>query len=135
MHGEALKAFCHFCEYNIPCQDDLSVAIPCGNCRKTGGVRPDIVWFGEMPYHMDKIYEALMNCDLFLSIGTSGNVYPAAGFVAEALRKGAYTVELNLEPSLTASVFHETVQGPAGTTLPVFVEKLLALQWAHVAPV
>ncbi len=125
MHGEALKAFCHFCEYNIPCEDDLSVATPCANCRKTGGVRPDIVWFGEMPYHMGKIYDALSNAELFLSIGTSGNVYPAAGFVAEALRNGAYTVELNLEPSLTASAFHETVQGPAGEILPAFVDKLL----------
>jgi NAD-dependent deacetylase len=126
MHGEALKAFCHYCGYNIPCEDDLSTTALCSNCKKTGGLRPDIVWFGEMPYHMDKIYEALINCDLFLSIGTSGNVYPAAGFVAEALRNGAYTLELNLEPSLTTSVFNQTIQGPAGQTLPAYVDKLLS---------
>jgi NAD-dependent deacetylase len=126
MHGEALKAFCHFCEYNIPCEDDLSVGMPCGNCSKKGGMRPDIVWFGEMPYKMDKIYDALMNCDLFISIGTSGNVYPAAGFVAEARRHGAHTVELNLEPSQMATAFHESILGPAGITLPALVEKLLS---------
>lgn len=126
MHGEALKAFCHFCDYNIPWQDDLSLETPCANCRKTTGMRPDIVWFGEMPYQMDKIYEALADADLFISIGTSGNVYPAAGFVAEALRHGAYTVEVNLETSLTASAFHEVIHGPAGETLPVFVDKLLS---------
>jgi NAD-dependent deacetylase len=127
MHGEALKAFCHFCDYNIPCLDDLSVETLCANCRKTGGVRPDIVWFGEMPYQMDKIYDALANCGLFISIGTSGNVYPAAGFVAEALRHNAYTMEINLEPSQTSSVFHETLRGQAGIIAPDLVQKLLGL--------
>lgn len=126
MHGEALRAFCHFCEYNIPCEDDLSVETPCANCLKTGGVRPDIVWFGEMPYQMDKIYARLADADLFIAIGTSGHVYPAAGFVAEAIRHGAHTVEFNLEPSKVSSAFHETILGPAGTTLPSFVERLLA---------
>lgn len=127
MHGEALKAFCHFCDYNIPCHDALSVETPCGNCRKTGGLRPDIVWFGEMPYQMDKIYNALTDCDLFISIGTSGNVYPAAGFVAHARQSGAHTVEINLEPSQTNSLFHESILGPAGTTLPAVIKDLLAL--------
>ncbi|MCC7304737.1 MAG: NAD-dependent protein deacylase [Alphaproteobacteria bacterium] len=125
MHGEALKAFCHFCHHKTECRDDLSTAHTCAACKKTGGVRPDIVWFGEMPYHMEEIYAALGDCDLFLSIGTSGNVYPAAGFVAEALRHGAVTAELNLEPSLHSSVFHESITGPAGTIVPEFVNRLL----------
>lgn len=126
MHGEALKAFCHFCRHTITHTHDLSANLACEACKKTGGVRPDIVWFGEMPYRMDEILEALASCDLFLSIGTSGNVYPAAGFVREALRRGAFTLEFNLEPSLTASVFHEVITGPAGTTVPEMVKKLLA---------
>jgi NAD-dependent deacetylase len=126
MHGEVLKAFCHFCRNNIPCRDDLSVNISCAACSKKGGIRPDIVWFGEMPYRMDEIFEALSNCDLFLSIGTSGNVYPAAGFVNEALRHGALTAELNLEPSLNASVFHESLTGPASITVPDFVRSVLS---------
>lgn len=126
MHGEVLKAFCHFCRTSIPCRDDLSVDMACAACSKKGGVRPDIVWFGEMPYRMDEIFEALSNCDLFLSIGTSGNVYPAAGFVNEALRHGALTAELNLEPSLNASVFHESLTGPASITVPDFVRSVLS---------
>lgn len=126
MHGEALKAFCHFCRHNMPCRGDLSVEISCVSCGRAGGVRPDIVWFGEMPYRMDEIYESLSNCGLFLSIGTSGNVYPAAGFVMEALRNGAHAVELNLEPSLGASAFHETIHGPASIVVPEFVKKLLS---------
>ncbi len=125
MHGEALKAFCSFCRHGFDCHDALSVAMACEKCAKAGGLRPDIVWFGEMPYQMDRIFGALTACDLFVSIGTSGNVYPAAGFVAEALRHGAQTAEFNLEPSLTSSVFHESIPGPAGTSVPEFVRTLL----------
>jgi NAD-dependent deacetylase len=88
-------------------------------------VRPDVVWFGEMPYHMEQIYEELGRTDLFVSIGTSGNVYPAAGFVAEARSNGAHTVELNLEPSEGASLFHETHHGPATKVVPTFVDRIL----------
>lgn len=126
MHGEVLKAFCHFCHHKVECRDDLNIETSCRKCAKPGGVRPDIVWFGEMPYEMDRIFEALSNCDLFMAIGTSGHVYPAAGFVVEALRAGAYTAEFNLEPSQNASAFHEQFIGPAGTTLPEFVERLTA---------
>jgi NAD-dependent deacetylase len=126
MHGEVLKAFCHFCRTGLECRNDLSTAMACAACSKKGGVRPDIVWFGEMPYQMERIFEALANCDLFLSIGTSGNVYPAAGFVNEALRHGALTAELNLEPSLNASVFHESLTGPASITVPDFVRSVLS---------
>jgi NAD-dependent deacetylase len=86
---------------------------------------PDVVWFGEMPYHMDAIYAALGEADLFISIGTSGNVYPAAGFVAEALNNGAHTVELNLEPSEGASLFAEAHHGPASKVVPMYVDRLL----------
>ncbi len=108
------------------CKSNLGVEDICPVCEKTGGIRPDIVWFGEMPYHMNEIFEALQNCSLFLSIGTSGNVYPAAGFVSEALHSGAVTAEFNLEPANNASVFHEQIYGPAGTTVPQLVEELLS---------
>jgi NAD-dependent deacetylase len=91
-------------------------------------MRPDVVWFGEMPYHMDRIYEELGRADLFLSVGTSGNVYPASGFVAEARRSGAHTVELNLEPSEGASLFHETHHGRATAVVPKYVEWILTGQ-------
>ncbi len=126
MHGEVLKAFCHFCQARQECRSDLSTDMACAACSKTGGIRPDIVWFGEMPYKMDRIFEALTNCDLFMSIGTSGNVYPAAGFVMEAIRGGAATIELNLEPSLNASVFDQSLTGPASITVPDFVRSLLS---------
>ncbi len=86
-------------------------------------MRPDVVWFGEMPYEMERIYEALIGADLFISIGTSGNVYPAAGFVAAAREAGAHTVELNLEPSEGAHRFHEAIHGPATRIVPAFVDR------------
>jgi NAD-dependent deacetylase len=89
-------------------------------------MRPDVVWFGEMPYRMDEIAEALDRVDLFVSIGTSGNVYPAAGFVALARANGAHTVELNLEPSAGAELFHEAIHGPATVIVPAFVERVMA---------
>ncbi len=125
MHGELLKALCAACGARLPWQEDLSTELACPACGRTGGLRPDVVWFGEMPYHMDRIAEALGRCDLFLSIGTSGTVYPAAGFVAEARAAGAHTVELNLEPSDGVSLFHEAIHGPAGTIVPAYVDRLL----------
>jgi NAD-dependent deacetylase len=88
-------------------------------------MRPDVVWFGEMPYQMERIATHLSAADLFISIGTSGNVYPAAGFVAEARMNGAHTVELNLEPSESASLFTEAIHGPATEVVPAYVERLL----------
>lgn len=126
MHGEVLRAFCHFCDHETECRSDLSVEMACAACKKTGGVRPDIVWFGEMPYEMDRIFEALSDADLFIAIGTSGHVYPAAGFVNHAQRSGAATLEFNLDPSNNASVFHQSIYGPAGTTIPDFISRLLA---------
>lgn len=86
-----------------------------------------MVWFGEIPYRMDEIQGALRRCDLFVSIGTSGTVYPAAQFVRDARRGGARTVELNLEPSENAGAFHEAHHGPATEIVPAFVDRLLAL--------
>ena len=88
-------------------------------------MRPDVVWFGEMPYFMEEIGALVAACDLFVSIGTSGNVYPAAGLVAEARRLGAHTVELNLEPSEGVSLFHEAIHGKATDIVPAFVTRVL----------
>ncbi len=125
MHGEILVALCAKCGAKTPCEEDLRVDLACPSCGQKGGMRPDVVWFGEMPYRMEEIYEALARCDLFLSIGTSGNVYPAAGFVMEAARAGAYTVELNLEPSEGITAFAEAIHGPATEVVAAYVEKLL----------
>ncbi|HYH20528.1 MAG TPA: Sir2 family NAD+-dependent deacetylase [Azospirillum sp.] len=125
MHGELLKAVCAHCRTVQECRHDLSVDDVCLHCTRKGGLRPDVVWFGEMPYHMERIMAALADCDLFVSIGTSGNVYPAAGFVAEARDGGAHTVELNLEPSAGATLFAEAIHGPAGAVVPAFVRRLL----------
>ena len=128
MHGEHRKTLCNHCQARHPWgpeQPDLTIELACTSCGKAGGLRPDVVWFGEMPYHMDRIYEQLSEADLFLSIGTSGNVYPAAGFVAEARANSAHTVELNLEPSEGASLFHEAHHGAATKVVPMYVDQLL----------
>lgn len=125
MHGEILKALCAACGEARPHRDDLDASLACPACGRTGGLRPDVVWFGEMPYHMERISDALARCRLFLSIGTSGTVYPAAGFVREARMAGATAVEINLEPSEGHSLFDECRHGPAGTLVPAFVTELL----------
>ncbi len=116
MHGELTKARCNQTGHVRECHEDLPA---------DGNWRPHIVWFGEMPLEMDSISRALRQADLFLSIGTSGNVYPAAGFVAEARAAGAHTVELNLEPSLGMSFFAERRYGRATEHVPAFVAELL----------
>jgi NAD-dependent deacetylase len=127
MHGQGNQSLCNHCQARHPWGlEDLRLDQSCQACGKTGGLRPDVVWFGEMPYHMDRINGALAEADLFLSIGTSGNVYPASGFVAEARRHGAHTVELNLEPSEGATLFHEAHHGPATKAVPMYVERILA---------
>ena len=125
MHGELLKVYCTECRQGRSWSDDLSAELACPDCGKAGGMRPDIVWFGEVPYRMEEIADALGRADLFVSIGTSGNVYPAAGFVAEARANGARTIELNLEPSEGATFFHEAIHGPATKIVPAFVDGLL----------
>lgn len=129
MHGEMLKARCEACLTVEPWRDELSVETVCRSCGIAGEMRPHVVWFGEMPLEMDRIMAALAGCALFVSIGTSGNVYPAAGFVQEArFVGGARTVELNLEPSAGVTDFHEARHGPATELVPAFVEELLALR-------
>ena len=98
----------------------------CPECSTAGMVRPDIVWFGEMPYEMERIDRALMAADLFVSIGTSGAVYPAAGFVQTARYCGAHTLEINLDPSLCSSHFHESRTGRAGALVPAWVDEMLS---------
>jgi NAD-dependent deacetylase len=125
MHGELLKARCVGCEAVTAWREDLSVGTPCPSCERSGGLRPHVVWFGEMPLDMDGIETALLAADRFVSIGTSGSVYPAAGFVSEARRAGIRTCEINLEPSDNARHFDETHYGPAGEVVPRWVESLL----------
>ncbi len=125
MHGELERALCAACGTSVPWTEDLSIETLCARCG-AAAMRPDVVWFGEMPREMERIYEALAACDLFVSIGTSGTVYPAAGFVMEARADGARTVELNLEASDGASLFAERIEGPATEIVPAFVDRLLA---------
>ncbi len=125
MHGELLKVICTSCEKVFPWPGDLGLTTACPGCSQVGRLRPRVVWFEEMPLHLDEIGQALAGCSLFVSIGTSGNVYPAAGFVALARKAGARTVELNLEPSQGASLFAEAVYGPATRVVPAFCRKLL----------
>lgn len=126
MHGELYKAFCANCGWRDEWRVDIEVGVPCPQCANAGIIRPDVVWFGEYPYHLEEIYERILLCDLFVSIGTSGNVYPAAGFVNEARRAGALTMELNLEPSENARVFDDAMYGPASEVTPTWVDKVLA---------
>jgi NAD-dependent deacetylase len=126
MHGELRSAWCLACDSRMPWEAELSSGPACPACGVAGRLRPDIVWFGEMPYGMERIDRALLDADLFVSIGTSGAVYPAAGFVQTARYAGARTLELNLEPSLGSVYFDETRSGPAGVLVPEWVEALLA---------
>lgn len=125
MHGELRKARCTRC-LGVPDWDgDFDAATACTICSKTGGLRPHVVWFGEMPLYMDDIYAQLMQCEVFAAIGTSGHVYPAAGFVEVAWQAGAKTVELNLEPSQVASAFGEQRYGKATEIVPQWVSDIL----------
>lgn len=124
MHGELKRALCTACGAASPWEGPLSGGPPCPRCGAPR-LRPDIVWFEEMPYHMDAIDAALSACDLFVSIGTSSAVYPAAGFVGEARRAGAATLELNLDPSAGTALFSEARHGPAGLLVPTWVDEML----------
>jgi NAD-dependent protein deacetylase/lipoamidase len=125
MHGELLKARCGSCGAVRPWLDDLTVAHACADCGRSGELRPHVVWFGEMPLCMDDIARALRKADLFVAIGTSGAVYPAAGFVAEARALGLRTCEINLEAADNAEMFDEQRYGPASATVPAWVDELL----------
>ena len=125
MHGALAGSLCAACGHRWPSQLETQPSDPCPNCNRPA-TRPDIVWFGEMPYQMDAIYDHLSACDLFAAIGTSGEVYPAAGFVQHANASGADTIELNLAPSSTVSHFAQTRLGPATQTVPAWVKGLTA---------
>lgn len=125
MHGELRSALCLSCGVRSPWDATMSDRPPCPVCRAPS-LRPDVVWFGEMPYQMERIYAELSRADLFVSIGTSGAVYPAAGFVQEAAAQGAKTLELNLEPSEGSHFFAESRHGPASKLVPEWVSEVLA---------
>ena len=124
MHGEHLNAWCTACDERSRWTGTLIERPACPACGEAS-LRPDVVWFGEMPYHMEAIYDALRSADLFVSIGTSGAVYPAAGFVREARELGARTLELNLEPSQGSIWFRESRLGPASEIVPQWVAEML----------
>jgi len=126
MHGELLKARCVACHAITGWREDLGNEESCPACREPGTMRPHVVWFGEMPLHMEAIEAALAISDLFVAIGTSGSVYPAAGFVTQARDQGVRTCELNLEPSDNAGMFDMRRYGPASTTVKAWVDEMLA---------
>lgn len=125
MHGELAVTRCHHCEATWPDAGPLAAETVCAACGQPGGARPHVVWFGEIPLFMDEIEDALSRADLFVSIGTSGSVYPAAGFVNQARTMGVTTCEINLEPSANAYVFDQKVYGPATEVMPDWVEQVL----------
>lgn len=125
MHGELMKALCAACGHRWPLAGDIDPADRCPACGAAGRVRPDVVWFGEIPYHMEEIMARLAAADLFVAIGTSGAVYPAAGFVAEARARGTPTLELNLAASENAEFFDRRILGPASETVPRWMAELL----------
>ena len=126
MHGALRRVRCASCGKTVAWEGDLEETVACAGCG-SARLRPDIVWFGEIPYGLDEIETSLQGCDLFVSIGTSGSVYPAAGFVA-SVRGRARTVELNLQPSEGTPLFDEARHGPATEIVPRFVDELLQ-QW------
>lgn len=126
MHGELRKARCGECDAVWDWESDLTLNQVCAGCHTVGSCRPHIVWFGEVPMQMDLIATRLAACDLFVSIGTSGSVYPAAGFVRDARELGIYTMEINLEPSDNAYLFDDARYGLASVTVPDWVDDLVS---------
>lgn len=124
MHGQLMQALCAACNHRWPAPPQMYPEDPCPNC-KAPSTRPDIVWFGEVPYAMDTIAEAVTDCDLFVAIGTSGDVYPAAGLVDMATQAGTKTLEINLAPSSRATAFAHRIIGPATQTVPQWVDDMM----------
>jgi len=129
MHGAHAGALCAACGHRWPAPPAMSPDDPCPRCALPA-TRPDVVWFGETPYRLPEIHDALSACGLFVAVGTSGTVHPAAGFVRRARQAGARTLELNLEPSARAALFDEARHGPATAVVPDWVEELLAARRA-----
>jgi len=125
MHGELLKIRCKQSGAIYKCRGDTSPLSLCDCCNMPGNLRPHVVWFGEVPLYMNEISRALSHCDLFIAIGTSGNVYPAAGFFETAQAAGAHTVELNLESSNNGSRFREQHYGLASEVVPDYLSRLI----------
>lgn len=123
MHGLLTNALCANCGHRWAAPEEMRITDACPSCGQCS-TRPDVVWFGEIPYYMQQIEDALATADLFVAIGTSGNVYPAAGFVQDASARGARTLELNLENSATTALFDETRLGPASVTVPEWVAEI-----------
>lgn len=126
MHGSLLQGKCGYCEHSFEITTKLDHLGNCEDCNRSGALRPDIVWFGEMPMHMEEIEKRILRCDLFVSIGTSAAVYPAAGFSDLATHCGAKTLELNLAPSSKSKGFSEAILGPATQLVPRAFEQLLS---------
>ena len=124
MHGNLTRALCAACGHRWDAPKVMSPTDPCPACT-AHATRPDIVWFGEFPYYMDQIDAALARADLFVAIGTSGNVYPAAGFVQQASEAGARTLELNLDAAANADQFDDARFGPASRIVPDWVAEIL----------
>lgn len=127
MHGQLLRTRCTHCMAVFEWMEETRPDSLCDACLTIGSIRPHVVWFGEMPIGMDECLAALAQADLFAAIGTSGAVYPAAGFVEQAARAGAHTVEINLEPSFARRCFADHRIGPASLTVPQWVEELLSV--------
>lgn len=125
MHGELNKMRCEHCGYIHEAFDEITVDLPCLNCRQAGGLRPHVVWFGEMPLEMELIYNQLESCDLFVAIGTSGTVYPAAGFSQIAKQVGARCIEINLDDTETSPIFDEHRKGLATQAVPAWVAEIV----------
>lgn len=125
MHGELLSALCNHCEHRWRWEGRMSTEDFCAACFASGGVRPDVVWFGEMPYRMEEIHDHVTGSNLFVAIGTSGQVYPAAGFVADAKLGGAATIEINLEQTDHSGMFDRHLLGPATKAVPAWVDEVL----------
>ncbi len=128
MHGKIDEAICLNCGHILKSDDDVDTSTICPHCTMAGFMKPNIVFFGEMPLYMPEIEKKLRECDLFISVGTSGVVYPAAGFVYTAKYYGADTIEFNLEKTSNNCLFDEHIFGKCTNTLPEFVEKLLSMQ-------
>lgn len=128
MHGELLKVRCVKTGRCYDWQQDITEQDLCHCCQPPQVLRPNIVWFNEIPFQMDEIYQALASADLFVVIGTSGNVYPAAGFVAEARANNIDTLEINLEPGQNKKLFNRAIYGLASEKVPLWVDTLLTSQ-------
>ncbi|GLK52807.1 NAD-dependent deacylase [Maricaulis virginensis] len=126
MHGELKKMRCEACHTVATASDEIGTDTPCPRCRQPGFLRPHVVWFGEIPLEMDLIFQALESCTHFVAIGTSGTVYPAAGFSEIARRAGAHLTEINLAETDTSPVFDSHITGPASAAVPAWVEAFLA---------